>query len=244
MRTSAALLLTLGLGASLAACGSDPPPVTATAPPPPKPWEAQLLQGPFQGAAGFCQHLAAPTCEEQDDVIVVHPANRQPRTAKDGSTFRLLTVASGDPKTRRAHLLLERNTEVFALPPVTSYDPNDGKRREIVARSMEPDERSGLLQIVFSIETTSGEGPAKRRELRARQALCRTNKDFPVACALFETEHLVTTGDDLKEDPEQTAEVLLFPAEGGRVLLKPHGQSGPEGLKVLSAPGEYKISFP
>ncbi len=172
MRTSAALLLTLGLASSLAACGSDPPPVTAPGPPPLKPWEAQLLQGPFQGAAGFCQKLAAPTCEEQDDVIVVHPANRQPRTAKDGSTFRLLTVASGDGKTRRAHLLLERNTEVFALPPVTSHDPNDGKRREIVARSMEPDERSGLLSLVFSIETTSGEGSLRSGESSARVRPC------------------------------------------------------------------------
>lgn len=240
------LALFLSTSMSLLGCGpaQEPAAGTPSPPPAPKPWKGEHLAGPFEGVAGFCGSLGVATCEERDDAVIALPGVREAKKGRDGSVVSLLTVTSGDGKLRRVHLLLRRNAEVFALPAVAEYDLSDGKRHEITARSLDLHERSELVVLAFSHETTSGEAGAKQRETRARQAHCRVDRDFPVACALFDTEVLVSAGDELREVPEQTAEVLVIPRERGAVTLTAHGQSAPEPLKLLSAPGEYQITFP
>jgi hypothetical protein len=226
----------------LAACGAEQTVVEAPAETPPKPWKAEPLAGPFPSVADFCKTLAAPTCEERDDTAVAIGDSKKPLPTKDGGAVQLVTVTSSDGKMRRAHLLLKRGTELFALPPAQEYDPSDGKRRAVTVRSFA--EVRGLFVLSYGAEATSGDGDSIRQEMSARQALCQVAKDFPIACALFETERSVATGAGLTTVPEETAEVLVAPGDGGRVTVTAHSQSGPKALEGLAAPGEYRIAFP
>lgn len=230
----------LPVAALLAGCDGQETPTTP-AEPPPGPWQADVLKGPYLAVADFCKTLNAPACEERTDVIVAMMDSRKPITTKDG-VIQLLTVASNDGKAQRAHLLFKRDAEIFALPTADEYDPKDGKRHVAQVRSLREDQ--GLIVMLYQTEVSSGEGATARMEVHARQAHCRIAKDFPIACALFDTEHAVTATDALTTVPEQTAEVFVLSAAGGRVTVMAHGQSGSEALKLLAAPGEYQIAFP
>lgn len=230
----------LAVAALVAACDGQETPVTP-AEPPPKPWKADALRGPFASVSDFCKTLKAPACEERTDVITSLGDVRKPIPTKDG-VLQLLTVASNDGKAQRAHLLLKRDADIFALPPVDEYDPRDGKRHVVQVRSLK--QESGLLVMTFQAELSYGNGPTAHLEVHARQAYCRVAKDYPIACALFDTEHAVTETENLTTVPEKTAEVFVLLGGDGRVTVTPHGQSGAEGLKLLAAPGEYQIAFP
>ena len=236
--------LAVSAAALLTGCAaSEPPPPEIPAEPPAKPWKAEALQGPFAAVADFCKALNTAACEERDDVIVAIGEAKKPQPTKDGGTLQLVTVASNDGTTQRAHLLLKRNAELFALPPAQEYDPKDGKRRFVTVRSFKAED-SGLFVLTWGTEVSSGQGDGARQEMTARQAYCRVAKDFPIACALFDTERSVATGASLTTVTEETAEVIVMPAANGRVTVMAHGQSGATGLKGLAAPGEYRIAFP
>jgi hypothetical protein len=233
------LLLSAAL---LSACGGEQTIPETPAEAPPKPWKAEVLPGPFATVADFCKTLAAATCEERADLVIAIGDSKKPLTTKDGSTLALVTIASSDGKTQRAHLLFKRNAELFALPPAQEYDPKDGKRRAVTVRSFA--EGQGLFVLTWGTEVTSGDGDTTRQEMTARQAHCRVAKDFPIACALFDTERSVATGASLTTVAEETAEVLVMPGPGGRVTLTAHAQSNAKALEGLAGPGEYRIAFP
>jgi hypothetical protein len=237
------IAIALSAAALLAGCASEPPPPVTPAEPPPKPWEAQALAGPYAAVADFCKTLPPGACEERDDVILAIGEVKKPQAAKDGTPVQVVTVASNDGKTQRAHLLIKRGTELFALPPAQAYDPKDGQRHLVAVRSFSG-ESSGLFVLTHHAETSSGSGDSTRQEMTARQAHCRIAKDAPVACALFDTERSVATGQNLTTVTDQTAEVLVLPGGEGRVRVTAHPQSGAEALKGLAAPGEYRITFP
>jgi hypothetical protein len=226
-----------------AGCSSEAPPPELPTESPPKPWKAENLQGPFAAVADFCKALGAPACEERADLVVAIGDAGRPLADKDGLTVQLVTVASNDGKAQRVHLLLKRNTEMFALPPAHEYDARDGKKHTVTVRSLKGNTELGLVVLVYGTEAASGEGESARQETAARQAFCRVAKDFPVACALFETERGVATGASLSPVSEESAEVVVIPA-GGKLKLTAHAQSGQEALKLLAAPGEYVIAFP
>lgn len=235
--------LVLVAAALFAGCAAEQPPALTPANAPPKPWDAELLRGPFPAVADFCKATGAAACEERSDSIVAIGESKAPQRTKDGATVQLVTVVTGDGKVQRAHLLLKRDTELFALPAAQEYDPNDGGRHIVTVRSAAVDAQ-GLFALTYGTETTSGAGDTARQEMTARQAFCRVAKDFPIACALFETERSLAMGAGPTPVPELTAEVLVMPGADGQVSVTAHGQSGAEGLKLLAAPGEYKIAFP
>ncbi|MEZ4298974.1 MAG: hypothetical protein R3B70_28755 [Polyangiaceae bacterium] len=228
---------------SLAACDGDMPPPATPADPPAKPWPAEVLKGPYASVADFCTSLGSPpACEERDDVILALPDAKTARKTTDGSDLQLLTVASNDGLKQRAHLLFKRNTDIFALPVAHEYDPKDGARHFTTVRTLKAE--ASLFILTYGTEKTTGDGATQRQEVTAKQAYCRVAKDFPIACALFDTETGVNTGPDLKSDDSLTAEVFILPAADGNISITAHGRSGPEGLKLLAPPGDYKITFP
>lgn len=237
------LVLAIVSAALFTGCAAEQTPVEPPANAPPRPWDAEFLRGPFPAVADFCKATAAAACEERSDSIVAIGESKQQQRTKDGATVQLVTVVTSDGKMQRAHLLLKREAELFALPPAQEYDPNDGGRHILTIRSAAVDAH-GLFALTYGTETTSGTGDTARQEMTARQVFCRVAKDFPPACAFFETERSLAMGAGPTPVPELTAEVLVVPGADGQVSVTAHGQSGAEGLKLLSAPGEYKIAFP
>lgn len=224
-------------------CSQEVLPPVVAAESPPKLWEAEALLGPFASTQDYCKTISgSAACEARDDLLIALGDTKKPQTARDGSTIQLVTLMSNDGTTQRAHLLIQRNSELFALPVAQQYDPKDGKRRAVTVRSFS--EVSGLFTLVYGAETASGDGESAAQEITARQAICRVSKDLPPACAFFDTERSVAKGASWTAVPEQTAEVIVLPAEGGRVTVTAHAQSGEEALKGLAAPGQYQITFP
>lgn len=235
------LWLACSLLALSAGCGGGQEEAASPAEPPAKPWKADALQGPYSGVDGFCKATGAPACEERTDVILAVGDARKEIASKDGP-IQLLTVASNDGTTQRVHLLIRRGTEIFAMPPVYEYNPNDGARHIVAVRSFKED--AGLFVLTYQSEKSSGAGDAARQEVHARQAYCRVVKDLPVACAVLDTEHGVNLKESLESVAEETAEVLVLPQGQGRVSVTAHPRSGAAGMKHVAEPGEYKLTFP
>ncbi len=244
MRSLYRLLLALPL--ATIACG---PPSgagsAADAEKAPVPLVATVLDGPFASTEEFCKKLNAGVCEERSDVVTL--IGHDPLATKSGVSITALTMASRDKSAQRGHVLLKRGAELFALPPILEYNPDDGGKHE-ASVNFEPvfdDEPPYLVKITYMVwQLQKGGGPSDTRDYFSGKDICSVAAGKPIACVRVKTTRALHNVDAKKGELPGVENVVTIKGLDVSTIVLDQGPPSKEFRSEILADGHYKQVFP
>lgn len=239
-------LLLVGLAcAPLALAGCDKSPQETETPAadaaPTTDIQAEALDGPWTEAEHYCNELEAEACE-RNELVVGMLSSTESVAAGAGNMIKLVRMATQTGTTQTGYLMLEREGEGFwALPPLASYDTEDGVERSVMIKRAEVPENApaNIVFITYDVMVKDGELWDTTEHLLA----CNVDREGPVACANLTTIRALTS--EGVDESLPYLEALVIPraeAEGVyEVMHMDHGEGKAKyGAEV---PGEGNIRF-
>lgn len=234
----------LAAASLLAACdGYVPAQVPGTAV---KPLEGKAVAGPFLSIQEWCKTLKATDCQARDD-IVGH-IQLDAHTTSTGSRIEIVTAAWRDESLQRGVVLLKRGEELFALPQVIEYNPNDGKRHEATVTGLQhfDDEDPNLVHVVYTIiNPFPTEKHPDGTEAREIHDLCSVEAGKPIRCARVSSA--ITRewpGAKKGEWSSATTIVMIKGLTMEIAAVVPDGPDGDSLAPEIVQPAKYQILFP
>lgn len=243
MKYVSSVALTLMFG-SFGCGGATPPPAAPEAAR--QVLEAKPLEGPYASVEAWCKKVGTPACEPRTDIV--NPVMNKPFRTRSGVDLEVATAASSDGKVQRGFTLIKRGADLFPLPPVIEYDPNDGKRHfaSIFQFAQDSDVDPDIF-VVAHLVTHPSTAPGAKSDAEDSvriNDICSAKPGKPIACVRVTTEAARYWPDGKREEMPGAQTLLIIKGLTLDAQVIQTGPTAPDITAKVIKDGSYVLKFP